>query len=140
MTDGAYTLSRRVPNWLLTAGVTTTTWAPSGLGVSDRRIIRFAAGIPLASSAEHISGSQATIALRATCCATQAAASWDALLLGWLPARCEAVGWPWPACARETATAAPPAAARSTTIAATRMGTRRRRRAGRSRDGAGGSA
>ena len=46
MTDGAYTLSRRLPNWLLTAGVTTTTWAPSGLVVSVRRISRFAAGTP----------------------------------------------------------------------------------------------
>ena len=30
MTDGAYTLSMRLPNWLRTAGVTTTTWAPAG--------------------------------------------------------------------------------------------------------------
>src|ERR1700685_2722761 len=96
MTDGAYTLSRRLPNWLLTAGVTTTTWAPSGLVVPVRRISRFAAGNPRASSAAHISGSQATIALRATRCATHAAASWEAVLPGWLPAGRETVAGPWP--------------------------------------------
>ena len=35
--------------------------------------------------------------LRATCCATQTAASWDAALRGWLPAEREAAE-PWPEC------------------------------------------
>ena len=46
MTDGAYTLAKRLPNWLRTAGVTTTTWAPSGLVASARSTSRFAAGTP----------------------------------------------------------------------------------------------
>src|ERR1700733_2442782 len=137
MTDGAYTLSRRLPNWLLTTGVTTTTWAPSGLVVAFRRISRFAAGTPRASSAEHISGSHATIALRATCCATHAAASWDAVLPAWPPAERAGVAGPWPSCHRARAAATPPAASR-TTIAAPSPGRRHRRRPRRSRDGAGG--
>ena len=78
MTDGAYSLSRRLPNWLLTAGVATTTPAPRGLAASARRTSSFAVGTPRASRAAHISGSQATVTLRLTCCATQSAASWAA--------------------------------------------------------------
>src|ERR1019366_6290399 len=74
ITDGAYSLSRRLPNWLLTAGVATTTSARSGSATAGPSASRLAAGIPRDCKAEHMRGSHATIALRLTRCETQPAA------------------------------------------------------------------
>jgi hypothetical protein len=74
ITSGAYTLARRPPNWLRTAAVAITTSEPSGSVAADRSTSRFPAVTPWASSAEHMAGSQATIAPPLTWLATQAAA------------------------------------------------------------------
>src|SRR2546421_10768879 len=95
MTDGAYSLSRRLPNWLLTAGVATITPAPRGLAAPVRSTSSRAVGTPRASRAAHISGSQATVTLRLTCCATQSAAIWAALAGVWWGGPAGAGGgWP----------------------------------------------
>ena len=75
-TVGAYTSASRPPNSLRTAEVATTTSEPSGSPAAAPSISRSPAGNPCSCSSEHIAGSQATIALRLTCPATQAAACW----------------------------------------------------------------
>src|ERR1700722_16281337 len=67
MTTGAYTLARRAPNWLRRAGVATTRSDPSGSDADGPSASSLPAATPLACSAAHIAGSQATIALGLTC-------------------------------------------------------------------------
>ena len=74
MTTGAYTLARRPPNWLRTAGVASTRSEPSGSPDDGRNTRRFAGGMRCACRAAHIAGSHATIAPALACRATQAAA------------------------------------------------------------------
>ena len=74
MTTGAYTLARRLPNWLRTAGVAITKSEPSGSADDGRSTRRFPGGIPCACKAAHIAGSQDTIASPLPCRATHAAA------------------------------------------------------------------
>src|SRR5437763_10549402 len=74
MTTGAYTLARRPPNRLRTAGVATTRSEPSGSADEGRSTSRFPGGIRCACSAAHIAGSQDTIASPLICPAAHAAA------------------------------------------------------------------
>src|SRR5271154_2980474 len=74
MTRGAYTPASRAPNWLRRAGVATTRSDPSGSDAEGPRTGSLPAATPLACSAAHIAGSQATIALGLTCPATHPAA------------------------------------------------------------------
>jgi hypothetical protein len=74
ITTGAYTLASRAPNWLRRAGVATTRSDPSGSDADVPSISSLPAATPLACSAAHIAGSQATIALGLTCPAIHPAA------------------------------------------------------------------
>src|ERR1700691_6261866 len=74
MTTGAYTLSSRAPNWLRRAGVATTRSDPSGSPADVPRTSSRPASTPLACSAAHMAGSQATIASGLTCAAIHRAA------------------------------------------------------------------
>ena len=67
MTTGAYTLASRAPNWLRRAGVATTRSDPSGSDAEVPSTSSLPAATPLACSAAHMAGSQATIALGLTC-------------------------------------------------------------------------
>ncbi len=73
-TAGAYTEPSRLPNWARTAAVATMIWDRSGLVVCGPSRYRRLAGTPCALSAWHMTGSQATTAVRLTWPATQAAA------------------------------------------------------------------
>ena len=75
MITGAYTLASREPNWLRRAGVATTRSDPSGSDADVPSTSSLPAATPLACSAAHIAGSQATIALGLTCPAIHCAAS-----------------------------------------------------------------
>src|SRR5262252_6512084 len=72
------------------------TLAGSGLAAPRRNSSSEAAGMPRASSAWHITGSQATVAVRLTWPAAQAAA-WPRIAassaLAWLPLPAAAVAW-----------------------------------------------
>ena len=74
MTTGAYTLASRAPNWLRRAGVATTRSDPSGSDADVPSASSLPAATPLACSAAHMAGSQATIALGLTCPAIHCAA------------------------------------------------------------------
>src|ERR1700722_10072124 len=74
MTIGAYTPARRAPNWLRRAGVATTRLDPSGSDADVPSTSSLPAATPLACSAAHIAGSQATIALGLICPAIHPAA------------------------------------------------------------------
>src|ERR1700733_2121565 len=67
ITTGAYTLASRAPNWLRRAGVATTRSDPSGSDAVGPSTSSLPAATPLACSAAHMAGSQATIALALTC-------------------------------------------------------------------------
>ena len=75
MTTGAYTLASRAPNWLRRAGVATTRSDPSGSPADVPSTSSLPAATPLACSAAHMAGSQATIALGLTCAAIHRAAA-----------------------------------------------------------------
>ena len=74
MTTGAYTLASRAPNWLRRAGVATTRSDPSGSLADVPSTSSRPAPTPLACSAAHMAGSQATIASGLTCAAIHRAA------------------------------------------------------------------
>src|SRR5580692_12271746 len=74
MTTGAYTLASRAPNWLRRAGVATTRSDPSGSDAEVPSTSSLPAATPLACSAAHMAGSQATTALVLTCPAIHRAA------------------------------------------------------------------
>src|SRR5580692_6669549 len=74
ITAGAYTLASRAPNMLRRAGVATTRSDPSGSDADVPSTSSLPAATPLACSAAHIAGSQATIALGLTCPAIHPAA------------------------------------------------------------------
>src|ERR1700728_1622750 len=74
MTTGAYTPASRAPNWLRRAGVATTRSDPSGSDADVASTSSLPAATPLACSAAHMAGSQATIALGLTCPAIHCAA------------------------------------------------------------------
>src|SRR5271155_2034171 len=86
-TCGAYTVARRGPNSLRSAGVATITSTPSGSGADGCTTDSLLAETLAASRAWHISGSQPISTLGRICCAIQAAA-W----LRFAAAVCSALG------------------------------------------------
>ena len=89
-TAGAYTEPSRLPNCARTAAVATMIWDRSGLVVCGPSRYRRLARTPCDLSAWHMTGSQATTAVRLTCPATQAAACLRTAAPA--PRACE----PWP--------------------------------------------
>src|ERR1700679_4283823 len=120
ITTGAYTLASRAPNWLRRAGVATTRSDPRGSDADVPSTSSLLAATPLACSAAHIAGSQATIALGLTCPAIHR----EAVVLAAVAARseteiCEPAEAAW-ACGRAGEAAVVP-----TTTAATAAETAR---------------
>src|ERR1700722_6903192 len=74
MATGAYTLASRAPTWLRRAGVATTRSDPSRALTDVPSTSSRPASTPLACSAAHMAGSQATIAFGLTCAAIHRAA------------------------------------------------------------------
>src|ERR1700678_899405 len=95
MTTGAYTLASRAPNWLLRAGVATTRSDPSGSPADVASTSSRPALTPLACSAAHMAGSQATIASGLTCVAIQSAAEVLAAVAACSEAGIDAPGGAW---------------------------------------------
>src|SRR6202167_6307437 len=95
MTTGAYTLSSRAPNWLRRAGVATTRSDPSGSPADVPRTSSRPASTPLACSAAHMAGSQATIASGLTCAAIHRAAEVLVAVAACSEAEICALGFTW---------------------------------------------